>query len=735
MKTKLLLLFAFFAVTIKAQTVSIPDSQLKFLLTNTNCADFNDDGIYDGDVDTNNDGEIQLSEAINVTGLNLVNELFDEGNEIIVSNLMGLEAFSNLKELSISKINLNVGELNFTNFTFLESLTIENTDSDSLTNIVASNLLNLITLNLNVIRPADFDLPNDKIQVNLTGCINLETLNYYNSFLSFNFCEIPQLKNLDCSYLEGGEPDDGIFDFSCLTALENLNIDENFIEALIIKNGSMLNEITMNYWDYLGYPQFVCIDDNQAELNQIMSLEGIGPETVINEYCNFELGGAIHNLSGSILYDFNDNGCDINDIPASNTTFYIEDNVYNRYLSSNELGSYSTFLYSASTTITPILENSSSFTISPTELAINESEFEVTMNQDFCITTSTESEVLNVYIIPIDDARPGLNSRYKIIYKNIGTSVLSGELVLNYMNDLMTLVISNPTYNESSAGSLKYLFSNLLPFQTREIEIILNLNSSTNPIPVVAGDILSFSLIGRYGPNQSLENEFEMIQTVIQAPIPCGILGVNGPTIPNESSEDFVHFVLNFENTENATVQNLAVKINLDPTKFELSSLKPIYANHSFSSRISPNGKVEFYFKDINLTTDSSTNNAHILYKVKPKNTVVAGDILLTSANVYLDNNNPIASNVFSSEIQNTLGLIPSNQQKIRFYPNPVVDVLNFETNETIINFDVFDMTGKLLLSHSATENNINLNELNKGLYIVKVNTAQNVFVIKIIKN
>lgn len=258
MKTKLLFLVALFSVVCSAQIIPIPDTQLKILLTTTNCADLNGDGVFDSDVDVNNDGQIQLSEAMNVVGLYLNNELYDEGNEMIISNLAGLEAFANLTELTISKINLNVGTLNFTTFTLLESLTITNTDSDGFSTLNASNLVNLTTLNLTVIRPYDYELPNDKVQVNLMGCSNLETLNYFNSFISFNFCEIPQLKNLDCSYLEGGEPDDGIFDFTCLTALETLNVDENFIEVLIIKNGSLLNEITWNYWDYIDYPQFVC---------------------------------------------------------------------------------------------------------------------------------------------------------------------------------------------------------------------------------------------------------------------------------------------------------------------------------------------------------------------------------------------------------------------------------------------------------------------------------------------
>lgn len=47
----------------QAQIVNIPDANFKNALINTICADTNGDGSSDSDVDFNNDGEIQVSEA------------------------------------------------------------------------------------------------------------------------------------------------------------------------------------------------------------------------------------------------------------------------------------------------------------------------------------------------------------------------------------------------------------------------------------------------------------------------------------------------------------------------------------------------------------------------------------------------------------------------------------------------------------------------------------------------
>lgn len=61
-----LLLLVFFGLFLSgnAQIVTIPDANFKNALVNTICTDTDGDGVLDGDVDTNDDGEIQVSEAL-----------------------------------------------------------------------------------------------------------------------------------------------------------------------------------------------------------------------------------------------------------------------------------------------------------------------------------------------------------------------------------------------------------------------------------------------------------------------------------------------------------------------------------------------------------------------------------------------------------------------------------------------------------------------------------------------
>jgi hypothetical protein len=63
MKNLFLVCLFLFTLVAKAQTVDIPDANFKNALVNTPCVDTNNDGFGDADADTNNDGEIQFTEA------------------------------------------------------------------------------------------------------------------------------------------------------------------------------------------------------------------------------------------------------------------------------------------------------------------------------------------------------------------------------------------------------------------------------------------------------------------------------------------------------------------------------------------------------------------------------------------------------------------------------------------------------------------------------------------------
>ncbi|GAB2774128.1 hypothetical protein [Salinimicrobium soli] len=281
---------------LQGSEILIPDENFRNTLINTNCVDTNDDGISDTNVDLNNDGKIQKKEANSVEKLILD---FDYGVPAKFVDLKGIENFGNIKSLNISGRGgslyydeaLNEENLiyDFTALRKLEYLKIMYLATEYFDEINLSGLTKLVEVDLSQNRPMDYySERNMFITVNLDGCSNLTNLNIVNSFLRIDFCQITSLEKLNMMYLEGGEPE--VFDFHCLSNLKWLNISENMIDTLILKNSSLLETFIYDdpyrdlEWMYPS-PKIICIDDIPEELEQITPL--VGENTIVTTDCSF----------------------------------------------------------------------------------------------------------------------------------------------------------------------------------------------------------------------------------------------------------------------------------------------------------------------------------------------------------------------------------------------------------------------------------------------------------------
>ncbi|TDP59164.1 DUF7619 domain-containing protein [Flavobacterium dankookense] len=247
-----LLLLSSFAGT--SQVVTIPDQVFKQALLLSNST--NQQVAYDFQgnpmvVDVNQDGEIQTTEALAVFGLDLAgneNGLFlIEGNPI--TDLTGLEAFLNLKNLDISTNQLTGQTLNATLFSNLESLKTQN-----------SGLIAVIVNNLTSLRKLDVT-GNLLTEINLNGLINLEeliinsnqisTIDFSqtsslvklnassNPLTTLNWSQLTQLTDLDLSQCREIQS----VDVSSLINLRTLNVSLTEITSLDVSNNLLLTKL------------------------------------------------------------------------------------------------------------------------------------------------------------------------------------------------------------------------------------------------------------------------------------------------------------------------------------------------------------------------------------------------------------------------------------------------------------------------------------------------------------
>lgn len=339
-------------------------------------------------------------------------------------------------------------------------------------------------------------------------------------------------------------------------------------------------------------------------------------------------------------------------------------------------------------------------------------------------------------IIPITAAAPGFDAVYKIWYKNKGTTTQSGTLSFAYNDTLSDFVSSSLAPLTQTTGFLNWTFSNLVPFETREILVTLNLNTPTETPPLNGNDVLNFQSIVLAGADEMPnDNTFDLAQTVVNSFDPNDKTCLEGATIAQTQVGDYVHYLVRFENTGTANAQNIVVKDIIDTTKFDLSSLVALNGSHSFVTRITNPNTVEFIFENIQLPFNNADNDGYVLFKIKTLSTLTLGDTFSNDAEIYFDYNHPIITNDYVTTVQNQLSTSEiSKNSDFKIYPNPVVDILHFQGREKVEKVQIFDASGRIILSKGVKRNQVDLSHLQTGNYLIKIFTKEKQFTQKIIK-
>lgn len=750
-----LIIFAKF----QAQIITIPDTNFKTRLLSANASN----GIAMNSsnqnivIDTNGDNEIQVSEALNVYKLNISSQ---SGN--MIADLTGINQFANLQilnafynaltDLQITGLsnlqaihvgNNNLTSLSISNLNSLQALSVSN---NQLANFSITNTPNLQSLSCSGNQLASLDISNlpslitlecnnnliTTITLNNNNLLNISASN--NKLTSINFPGAPNLTNL---YI-----DHNLFttiDVGQLPQLGNFNFSYNpNLVSFNIKNGK--NNYAQGATPYFSNTpnlSYICVDD--FELGMINALLNYynQPNVVLNSYCNFTPGGNFYMIQGSTTYDFNNNGCDVSDPKKSFQKFLITNGFNSGNMIANASGNYSIPVQSGSHTITPVLENPTYFTVSPTNIIVSFPAQTSPVTQNFCMSANGIHNDLEVLLIPLTVASPGFTAKYKIVYKNKGTSVQSGTLSFNYNDDLMNYQNSTVVPNSQSTGLLNWNFTNLPPFEVRETTVSFTLNTPIQNPALNSGDVLHYTAqINAATDETPLDNLFTLNQTVVNSFDPNDKTCLEGTAINQGKVGDYVHYLIRFENTGTANAQNIVVKDNIDISKYDLSSLVAISGSHSFTTRITGN-TVEFIFENIQLPFDNANNDGYVSFKIKTKSTLNIGDSFSNKAEIYFDYNAPIITNNFTTTVQNILATAEINKKNnnVSIYPNPVKNVLNIHSKNEILKAEIYDATGRILISASVKGNAINISELSKGSYFIKVFTKDKIFTQKFIKN
>ncbi|MBF4487055.1 MULTISPECIES: leucine-rich repeat domain-containing protein [unclassified Flavobacterium] len=699
--------------------------------------------------------------SLDTSGLNNLREIYCNNNLLSSLNVLNLVKLERLDCYSNLLSNLDVtGCVNLlklscffnklSNLSVLECNNLQEIkcDYNKLSSLNVSNLIRLQGL---------FCTNNELINLNTTRCTNLTNLHCYqnqlaeldlsgltaltdlrcfnNNLSSLNISNLTNLEFLSCEYNKLTS-----LNLSALSKMQGLSCQNNELKSLFIKSNNLR-------WPTLDFQNndnlvYVCADEEDLALVQSkIDQYGYSATCNVNSYCTFVPGGTFYVIQGNTRLDMNKNGCDALDIVYPYLNFKIANGITNGNFIANASGNYSIPVQAGNHNITPILEKPTYFNISPTAATLTFPAKTSSVAQNFCITANGNHPDLEIVLLPLEPARPGFDAMYKIVYKNKGNIELSGSINLKFDDNILDYISSNTSLASKKADNIEWNFSNLKPFESKEILFTISVNKPTETPAVNAGDILKFTttVTSQDRDETPLDNTFALNQIVVASHDPNDKTCLEGDVITPNLIGEYVHYMIRFENTGTYKAQNIVVKDMIDLSKFDLSTLIPTSSSHSFATKISEENKVEFIFENINLPFDDDSNDGYVAFKIKTKPTLKVGDSFTNDANIYFDYNFPILTNKATSTFK-TLGTQDFEfSNYFTFYPNPAHDILNIGTKQDIEiqSFAIYDILGQLVIAvpNARTVSNIDVSKLRTGSYFIKVKSDKGSSDMKFIKN
>jgi hypothetical protein len=719
-------------------------------------------------LDANNDGEIQVSEALEVTYFRLSGFfLFD--NEKITS-LEGINAFTNLTNLECNHnlltsidvsalTNLEILACSFNNLTALSLQNFPNLEvlycgGQPLSNLNLQSIPNLSNLDCGATLLTSLDVTpfsnltildcrNSQITtLNVTGLANLQTLNcLFNQLTSLNLAGLNSLGAMDASNNQitsislQQAPNLGeiTLDNNQLTSLDvnglnyvlMLRCNNNLFTTLNIEPLTDIQEFRCSENSLLetlfiknGIDEFIwaancpnleyiCADESQIPSIQLGNA-GLGdPDNcVINSYCTFLPGGNYNSITGKVIMDANSNGCDTQDLPQPNIRVNLNDGTNQGATFSSTTGTYGFFTQEGNYSITPSIENPAWFTISPSTITIPFADANNNeIIQNFCIVPNGFHPDLEIVIAPIFQSRPGQDAVYQIVYKNKGNQTLSQ--------------LDGITFNYNQ-NLMEFISSTSVPSINNAGQLKW---SYTNLIPF---------------ESRSFEVTFNINSTTDINPVNSGdVLQFSASIIPTIGDET----VLDNTFIYNETVVDFFVTNSITcvegpnvPSSLIGDYLHYIINFENIGTDTANNivlrmdiDESQFEINTLQLLSTShdcytrisgnavefvlqnvmldTGGHGNILLKLKTKETVQPNTVINSQARVFYDYRAPIETNDEQTVFADLSKDDFNKDVALQIYPNPTSNSVTVKSDSTIKTIQLYDAQGRLLQTQMTNDN------------------------------
>lgn len=351
------------------------------------------------------------------------------------------------------------------------------------------------------------------------------------------------------------------------------------------------------------------------------------------------------------------------------------------------------------------------------------------LGRSFALQPIANQQDVQVVLTLMSPARPGNTLVYDLQYRNVGTVALpTGTVALTHDTGLQLL--SSSAVATVVSNTLTWSYANLLPGEMRRLRVVFQLPaatplgtsvSSTATVTPLAGDLTpgdnmstaQRTVIGSFDPNDIEVNHIQLNTQQVAA-------------------GEWLEYTIRFQNHGTDTAFTVTLRDTLPTSLLQMGSLQIVAASHNCYWGFNADGVVVVSFTSIRLPaqiTNPIASDGFVRFRLRPVNSLVAGDQIPNRATIYFDYNPPMATNTALTEILGVTGLAAgADSRAARVWPNPASSSLTVEATRAesgMLMLGLLDNLGRIVLTRAVPATGLTLATLDvsalpAGLYLLR---------------
>ena len=350
-------------------------------------------------------------------------------------------------------------------------------------------------------------------------------------------------------------------------------------------------------------------------------------------------------------------------------------------------------------------------------------------NHDFALQPLADQQDLRVSLTLVGRVRPGFPVRYHVTYHNVGTTPMPSGAVTLVLDSRLTYQ-SNTGGGTLSGGILTAPYANLLPNEMRDFEVLAQVSTqaqrndtltTTAQVNPLTGDLTPADnvetardiITGSYDPNDITVNRVRLTPTQV-------------------AGGEWLEYTIRFQNVGTDTAFSVLLRDSLPASQLDLTTLQLVAMSHPATWELAEQW-LTVQFADIRLPHQAANalgSQGFVRFRVRPRPTLVLGEVVPNRAAIYFDFNAPVITNTATTTVALPAGVrATAATLPAVVWPNPATDQLHVETTLPVaapLHLTLLDAVGRVVRERTVAaatgrvQTTLALAGLPAGLYVVR---------------